>query len=84
MVGILGNAERRAVLEDAAATDQRELADGEQVAVDLDVDQSPVMRPHALDAGAHQLFDIAVELLEMLGPEEHPLGPDDLVIPVHD
>jgi hypothetical protein len=84
MIGILGNAEGRAILEDAAAGDDAELADGEQIAVDLEVDDAPGMRAHAVDAAAHQLLDIAVELLEMLRPKEHSLGPDDLVIPMHD
>src|SRR5712671_1467468 len=83
MIGVLGDAEGRAVIEDTAAADHREFADGEEIAVDLDVDDAPGMRTHAIDATAHELFDIAVELLEMLGPEEHPLGPYDFVIPVH-
>jgi hypothetical protein len=35
------------------------------------------------DAAAHQALNIAVVLLEMLGPEEHALRPYDLVVSPH-
>jgi hypothetical protein len=41
------------------------------------------MRTQVIDPAADELLDVAVELLEVLGAEEHALRPDDLVIPGH-
>jgi hypothetical protein len=41
------------------------------------------MRPQIFGTPANQAFNVAILLLKVLGTEEHPLGPDDLVIPRH-
>ncbi len=83
VIGILGNTERRAVIENAATMCYREFPDGEELAVELDALDAPGMRADAADAPAHEMLYIAIELLEMLRPEEHALGPNDFIIPGH-
>src|SRR5262249_38133396 len=84
MIDILRNVEGRAVLDHTAARRQGELPGGQQLAIDLEFGETPSMRSQAADAAAHPLFDIAVEVLEVLRAKEHAFGPDDLVIPGHD
>ena len=79
LVGLAGQGERRAVLEHAAAALQRELAGGEQVAVDHPLGQSPAMRTQGGGPVAHQRFEPSILLLEVLRPQEHPFQPDNTV-----
>ena len=78
-----GQRERRAVLEHSAAARQRELARGEQVAIDHRFRHSPTMRPQGRCPVAHQCLKPAILLLKMLCPQEHSLQPDDPVRPGH-
>src|SRR5690606_38622906 len=55
----------------------------QQCAIDLQLGDSPGMRPKPRRSSADQSLDVTVELLKMLGPKEHPLGPYDFVIPGH-
>ena len=80
---VAGDAEGRAVGKDAGGAAQRELAQGEQVGVDLHLGQAVGEGAQPGGAAAHQAFDVAVLLLEVLRLEEQALRPDDLVLPAH-
>ena len=75
--------ERGAVGEYAGEVPHTELADGKQVALDLDIRESPAVARE----GAATRFDVALEiailLLEMLWLQKQPLRPDDFVMDRH-
>src|SRR4029077_17893778 len=83
LVGLARQGEGCTVLEHAAAACQGELAGAEQVAVDRRLRQAPAMRTQRGGAVAHQGFEPAVLLLEVLRPQEHSFQPDDAVGPGH-
>jgi hypothetical protein len=83
MVGVVGQAEGRAVLQNAVARGERELAERQQVVVDRQFPDAPGVRPQAADLAADQLFDVAVVLLKMLWLQKQTFGPDDFVVPGH-
>ena len=73
--------ERRAVLEHAARAPQRELVLLREVAVDLDRREAPGIGADAAHPVLDELLEIAVVLLQVMLPQEQPLGPGDLAVP---
>ena len=78
-----GDAERRAVRQDAGGGADRELAERQQVGVELELRQAVAERAQPGRAAADQPLEIALLLLQMLRLQEQPLRPDDLVLPAH-
>ena len=75
---VLGQREGRAVGQDAPAARDADLALRQQLAVERQLAHAPAVPDGPGQRAAHQLLDPAVLLLEMLRPEQHPLGPHDL------
>src|SRR6185369_9152707 len=76
---VLRHREGRAVGKHAARAAQSELADREQVALDLELGEAPRMRAQRCGAAFDPALEMPLLLLEMLRPEEEPLGPDDAI-----
>ena len=83
MIGVAGDREGRAVLEDSGGGGEREPAGREQVAVDRHLDHAPRVRAQRGRARPQHRFRPAVLLLEVLGAKEHSFLPDDPVGPRH-
>ena len=83
MIGIAGNAERGAVGKNARGTAYRELPQSQQVGVDLQLGQPVAERRQTGRAAAHQAFDVAFLLLQVLRLQEQALAPYDFVVPCH-
>jgi hypothetical protein len=81
VVRLVGDRERRSIFEDAPRLEDREFAEAQHVAIELQLGEAPGKRAQRRDAAAHQLLDIAVRLLEMLRPQEQAFRPDDLIVP---
>ena len=71
--------ERRAVGKDAGRAPQAELPDAQEVALELELGEAPAVRDERLAARLDVALEVAILLLEMVRPQEQPLGPDDLV-----
>src|SRR5690606_32534572 len=80
---VIGNVERRAVREHAARARDRDLADAEQGAIELELREAPAVRRERTAARLDVRLEITVMLLKVLRPEKQPFGPDDFVIPRH-
>ncbi len=80
---VIRHSERRPVWKHAGGATQRELADAQQVALELDFGEPPAMRDKSLASSFDEPLEVAILLLEVLGLEEQPLGPDDLVMSRH-
>jgi hypothetical protein len=78
-----GQIERRAVGHHARARQQRDLAELEQLLVDLERGQPPAIRTQSRSPRFQLRLQIAVVLLQMLRLQEHPLRPDDFAVPGH-
>ena len=72
MIDVVGDAERRAVGQQAGDAAHRELAERQQVGVEFKLRQTPGERAQPGGAGPHQPFEIAVLLLQVLRLEEQP------------
>ncbi|EAU46644.1 hypothetical protein R2601_16025 [Salipiger bermudensis HTCC2601] len=79
----LGHPEGGAIGGEARAGFHRQLAELEQLLVERQLGHAPAIGGERSCHPGDQRFDIAVVLLEVMGLEEHPLLPDDLVIPGH-
>ncbi len=84
VVDVVGHAERGAVGQHAGGGAHREFSQRDQVGVEVELGQPPTERAEGRGADAHQAFEVAVVLLQVLRLEEQTLGPDDLVLPAHD
>src|SRR5262245_33869865 len=73
--------EGRPVRHDPARRGERELAERELWLVDRERHEAPVVRGEGPGAPFHPRLEVAILLLEVLGLEEQPLRPDDLVRP---
>ena len=73
--------EGRAVLEDAAGAPQREFVLLGEVAVDLDLRETPGIGAELPDPVLQQPLEITVVLLEMMLAEKQPFRPRYLAIP---
>lgn len=82
LVGAL-ELERRAVGQHARGARQRQLAQRQRVAIDLQRGVAPAAARGHRGAHAQLRLDMPFELLEMLRPQEHALRPDDLVVQCH-
>ena len=80
---VAGNRERGAVRQDTLGGIEAELAKRERGIVDRHRDEAPGVADGRCEPLAQLVFGIAIVLLEVLGLEEHPLGPDHLVVPGH-
>src|SRR5690606_10044313 len=80
---VLRNVEWRAVRKHTPRARDRQLTDAELRTVELELRESPAVAAQAprgtLDVG----LEIPVVLLEMVGLQEQPLGPDDFILPRH-
>ncbi len=83
VVVVVRDVEGRAVGQDAGGARQRDHPSPQQGVVDLERGEAPAERRERLPGFPGQLLDVPLELLEMLGPEEHPLGPQNLALPMH-
>jgi hypothetical protein len=81
VVVVARNVEGRSVRHQAGGPRDREHAGIQKRLVDLQLSEAPPQWAHRRRAGAHQLLDVALELLKVLGAEEHPLRPKHLVFP---
>src|SRR6185437_12852796 len=79
----LRHGERRAVGEDTPRPPQRELADREQVALDLQLHESPGIRTQRANAALYVVLEVALLLLKMLRAQEQPFGPDNSILLGH-
>ncbi len=77
---VVRHGERRAVRKHTARPAQTELADGEQVAFDLELREAPCIRAQRAGTAFDPGFEMPLLLLEMLGSQEEPFGPDDAVV----
>jgi hypothetical protein len=75
--------ERRPVRQHAAARLQRQLAKGELLVVELQAGEAPRIRAQARHARLQLRLQVTVMLLQVLGLQQHALGPDDFTIPRH-
>ena len=75
--------ERRAVREHPPRAPHGQLAELEQGFVDRELQEAPGVRAQGPSPLLDLRFEVAVVLLEVLGLEERPLGPDDSVVPAH-
>ncbi len=67
--------ERRAIGQHAGTAKQRHAAERIGIAVDVQVKPSPIGALQARRAASDVLLDIALQLLEVLGPQVHAFGP---------
>jgi hypothetical protein len=75
--------ERRSVREHAARGPKGQLAELEQGLVDLDLEKSIPVRAQSTCALIELRLEMTIVLLEVLGLQERPLGPDNAVVPAH-
>ena len=80
---VVGHAKRRAVGEHPCDTPQRDLADRQQVALELDVGETPAVGDERMAPSLNIALEIALLLLEVLGLQEQALRPDDSVVVRH-
>src|SRR6185436_9650850 len=80
---VLGHPKRCAVGEHAGGPPQAELADGEKVALELDLGKTPTVCIERLTAVLDVALEVAILLLEVLRLQEEPLRPDDSVMRRH-
>src|SRR6185437_10072142 len=72
-----------AVGKHTACPAQRELADREQVALDLELHESPRIRTQSAHAALDVVLEVALLLLEMLRAQKQPFGPDNSILLGH-
>ncbi len=77
---VLRHGKRSAVRKYSARAPQAELAYGQQVALDLQLGEAPRMRTQRRGAPFDPALQIALLLLEVLGPQKQPFGPDDAIV----
>src|SRR2546427_370483 len=75
--------ERRPVRQHAARGPEPQLAELQERLVDGQLEEPPGVRAHRAGPQLDLSVDVTVVLLEMLGLEERPLGPDDAIVPGH-
>ena len=62
---------------------QPELADAQEIALELDLGEAPAVRDERLAPRLDVALEVALLLLEVLRLQEQPLGPDDSVMGRH-
>src|SRR5205807_2689785 len=80
---VVGQLERRAVRKYARKTAQRRFADAQQIALELDLGEPPAVRHEGTTSCLDVALNVALLLLEMLGLQEQPLGPNHPVMRRH-
>jgi hypothetical protein len=80
---VFGHPERRPVGKHAGRTPQPELADAQEIPLDLDLGEAPAVADERLAPRLDVALEMAILLLKVLWLEEQPLGPDNLVIDRH-
>ena len=75
--------ERRSVRQHAARGPEPQLAELQERLVDGQLEEPPGVGAHRAGPQLDLSVDVTVVLLEMLGLEERPLGPDDAIVPGH-
>jgi hypothetical protein len=75
--------EGRAVWKHSRRVPQASLADAQEVGFELELGEAPAVRHERLTAALDVALEIALLLLEMLGLQEQPLGPDDAAMRRH-
>ena len=83
MVDLLGNREGRAIGQHTRRFGDCDLARPQQAGVEAQRLKAPPVPDQPAHRRPHQALGIAILLLEVLGPEEHALGPDDSVLEGH-
>ena len=80
---VVGNAEGRAVGQQTAGGGDGDLAQRQRLPVQNQLRHAPVIRAQVAAGLPDEGFEIAILLLEVLGTQEHPLGPHNLAVPAH-
>ena len=78
-----GKTEAGAVRKSASGGPQRETADAQRVAIDLQLPEAPPVWSQRRDPGFQRVLGPTILLLEMLRPQEHTLLPDDTTGQAH-
>jgi hypothetical protein len=74
---------RRKICSASACALDAELADCQQIGLQLQLGEAPGVGPQATRAQFHEALEIALLLLQMLRAKEKPFAPDDLVVIRH-
>jgi hypothetical protein len=80
---VVGQTEGSAVGKDAGQPAHAELADTQQIALDLDVGKPPAVAREGAAPRLDVTLEVPVLLLEMLRLQKQPLRPDDFVMDRH-
>src|SRR5688500_17990610 len=83
MVDLFGNGEWRTIGQYTRGFGDGDLARAEQARIEAQHLEAPAVPDQPAHRRPHQALGIAILLLEMLGPEEHPLSPDHSVLEGH-
>jgi hypothetical protein len=76
--------EGRAVGEYASSIVHRHFADAQCRLIDFQMEEAPEQASRGFAARLDEPLQVAILLLKMLRPQEHPFRPDDFAVPGHD
>ena len=80
---MVGDAEWRAIRQQPPGRGDRDLAQRQRFPIQGQRTEPPGLGAQIAAGLPDQGFEITILLLEMLGAQEHPLGPYDLAVPAH-